>query len=78
MTRHRELPGDFDAASPDLRPRFWARWGLGQQRLRKRLDDPGRADLDAPHELIGEHLQAHLAYDWPDTVQSITAENLVG
>jgi hypothetical protein len=78
MARHKELPGDFDAASHDLRPRIWARWGLEQQRLRKRLDDPGGADLDAPHEPIGEHLQALLAYDWPDSVQSITAENLAG
>jgi hypothetical protein len=78
MTRRRVPPADIDAASPDLRPRIWARWGLEQQRLRKRLDDPGGADLDAPHERIGEHLQALLAYDWPDSVQSITAENLAG
>ncbi len=76
MGRHKELPGDFDAASPDLRPRIRARGFFEQQRLLKLLDDPGGAALDAANEPIGEHLLTFLAYDWPDSVQSITAENL--
>jgi hypothetical protein len=78
MARHRELPDEFEAARPDLRPRLWARAGLEQERLRGRLGDPGGGPGEPPAEPIGEHLLALLAYDWPETVQSIAADNLEG
>jgi hypothetical protein len=78
LARHRELPDEFEAARPDLRPRLWARATLEHQRLLKLLGDPGGGEIDAPSESIGEHLLALLAYDWPESVQSIAAENLEG
>jgi hypothetical protein len=78
MVRHRELPDDFEAASPDLQPRIWPRAALEQQRLRGLLGEPGAGLAEMPGEPVGEHLLAGLAYDWPESVQSITAENLAG
>lgn len=79
MTRHRELPDDFEAASHDLRPRIWPRAAIEQERLRGLVDGKDGARLaDIPSEPIGEHLLACLAYDWPESVQSITTENLEG
>jgi hypothetical protein len=34
--------------------------------------------MSHPTEPVGEHLLAMLVYDWPETVQSISAENLTG
>jgi hypothetical protein len=78
MARHRELPDDFEAASPDLRPRIWPRAALEQERLRGRLAGKGTSLADMPSEPIGEHLLAYLAYDWPESVQSVRSENLDG
>jgi hypothetical protein len=69
-----ELPGDFEAAQPDLRPKLWPRALLEQQRLRGRLGESGPPDL--AFEPIGAHLLAALAYDWPESVQSINEDNL--
>lgn len=76
LAHRRELPDDFESASHDLRPRIWPRAAVEQERLRGRLGDQGPGLADLPHEPIGEHLLACLAYDWPESVQSITAENL--
>jgi hypothetical protein len=78
MARHRELPDDFEAASPDLRPRIWPRAALEKERLRGRLGGKEAGLADLPSEPIGEHLLACLAYDWPESVQSITSDNLDG
>jgi hypothetical protein len=76
MARHRELPDEFEAASHDLRPRIWPRAALEQERLRGLMGDKGARLADMPSESIGEHLLACLAYDWPESVQSITSDNL--
>ncbi len=76
LAHRRELPDDFESASHDLRPRIWPRAAVEQERLRGRIGDQGSSLADLPHEPIGEHLLACLAYDWPESVQSITAENL--
>jgi hypothetical protein len=78
LTEHRELPDEFEAASPDLRPRLWARSVLEHHRLLTLLDDSGGGELDAPSEPVGEHLVATPVYDRPESVQSIIAENLAG
>lgn len=78
MAHRRELPDDFEAASHDLRPRIWPRAAVEQERLRDQLGDQGAGLSDLPHSPIGEHLLACLAYDWPESVQSITAANLAG
>jgi hypothetical protein len=54
------------------------RAAVEQERLRGLLGDNGVGSAELPSEPIGDHLLAILAYDWPDSVQSITAENLAG
>ncbi len=76
MARHRELPDEFEAASHDLRPRIWPRASLEHERLRGLLGDKGTRLAEMPSEPIGEHLLACLAYDWPESVQSVASENL--
>ncbi len=78
MTRHKKLPEDFESASPDLRPRIWARATLEQERLRglRMGRHGGLASL--PGQAIGEHLQCLLAYDWPESVQTVSADDLAG
>ncbi len=77
LTPEKGLPDEFDVARPDLRPRLWSRASFEQMRLRNLLDSE-RGMPDIPLEPIGEHLLASLAYDWPQSVQTINAENLSG
>lgn len=77
MTYARELPDDFDAARPDLRPKIWTRSGIEKQRLRGRLDGMGSGP-DLPAVPLGEHLLACVAYDWPESTQSISGNDLDG
>ena len=76
LTHLKKLPDEFDAASPDLRPRLWPRVALEQERLRGRLDDEDGGLPALPGESVGEHLIACLAYDWPESVRSIGDEDL--
>jgi hypothetical protein len=78
LAPHRVLPGEFDAACPDLRPRIWARSALEQERLRGLLGDASGRPVELLSEPVGEHLLAFLGYDWPESVQSLKAEDLAG
>jgi len=78
LVQHKKLPNEFEAASPDLRPRLWARADLEHHQLLKLLGDPAGGQIHAPSEPVGEHLIASLVYDWPDCVQDTVAENLAG
>jgi hypothetical protein len=70
------LPSDFAEARPNLRPKLWSRLGLDEVRLRQLYTGSDARGLDLPCQPIGEHLLAGLAYDWPDSVQSISADDL--
>ena len=74
LAHARAVPEDYEAARPDLRARLWPLAALEKQRLRGLLGEPGGPDL--PAEPVGEHLVATLAYDWPEAVQSLAADNL--
>ena len=76
LTHLKQLPGDFDAARPDLRPKLWARAAFEQQRLRGLVEGTGGDPAAMPSEPVGEHLLAGLAYDWPESVQSVGAVDL--
>ena len=52
------------------------RLGLEETRLRRLYTESNEGGLDLPSQPIGEHLLACLAYDWPESVQSINADNL--
>lgn len=75
LTYVRELPDDFDSARPDLRPKIWSRAGLEKQRLRGKIDGMGDGP-DLPSIPIGDHLLACVAFDWPDSTQSISDADL--
>ena len=77
LTTARELPEDFEAARPDLRVKLWSRSIFENQRLKARLDGMGEG-FDIPHMPVGEHLVACIAYDWPDSTQSVSSETLRG
>lgn len=76
MTRHKELPEDFESASPDLRPRLWLRATLEQERLRSVVQGKDESLADLPSLPVGEHLLNLLVYDWPESVQSVNQETL--
>ena len=69
-------PSDFSEARPNLRSRLWSRAGLDEVRLRHLYTESDNGGLDLPCQPIGEHLLACLAYDWPESVQSINDDNL--
>jgi hypothetical protein len=75
LTPEKGLPDEFDLARSDLRPRLWSRASFEQMRLRYRHDGE-RSIVDLPLEPIGEHLLNSLAYDWPQSVQTINGERL--
>ena len=76
LSQHREVPGDFDAARADLRPRLYSRLTLEHVRLNKILGEVGPDFDEMPSEPIGAHLVLGLAYDWPESVQSINRTSL--
>jgi hypothetical protein len=75
-TNNPELSQDFAEARPNLRPKLWSRALMEHMRLEGLYSDPPSNPLDLPCQPIGEHLLACLGYDWPESVQSISQENL--
>ena len=71
-----ELPADFAEARSNLRPKLWSRAITEHMRLQRLYTEEPQDGLDLPCQPIGEHLLACLAYDWPESVQSINQENL--
>jgi hypothetical protein len=76
LTPKKGLPEDFDLARADLRPKLMMRATLEHMRLSSLAADPPHGHLDLPSQSIGEHLVATLAYDWPESVQSLSADDL--
>lgn len=70
---HDELPGNYSDAKPNLRPKIWARDMIEFQNLKQRLE--GKAEMDMPFQLIGEHLMLTLVYDTPHAMRSLSREN---
>jgi hypothetical protein len=70
----REPPQDYELAKVDLCPRLWTRSTHEFHRLRRLA---GVSETNAPELAafpVGSHLQACLAYDWPDTVQTVSPD----
>jgi hypothetical protein len=74
LSHLKEMPEEFEAATYDLRPRLWARATYEQLRLRCELS--GHEMPDWPLEPIGEHLYLSLVYDLPESVRSISNDDL--
>jgi hypothetical protein len=60
----RGLPGDFEAARPDLRPKLWMRATFAQQRLRARLGAP------VPRTWPARRSARTCSRPWPSTGRS--------
>ncbi len=74
LSHLKEMPEDFADASHDIRPRIWTRSTFEQLRLRQQIE--GGKPIDWPLEPIGEHLYLSLVYDLPESVRSISNEDL--
>ncbi len=74
LSHLKAMPEEFEAATYDLRPRLWARATYEQLRLRCELN--GQDLPDWPLEPIGEHLYLSLVFDLPESVRSISNEDL--
>ncbi|MCA9222387.1 MAG: hypothetical protein KDA71_18800 [Planctomycetales bacterium] len=68
------LPDEYEDARPDLRPRLWARAMLEQMRLQSLITDRDAPDL--AYEFLGQHLAITLVYDLPESVRSLSREDL--
>ena len=71
-----KLPSGFSQARRNLRPKLWSRAALEDTRLRQLYTVSDNGGLDLPCQPVGDHLLASLAYDWPESVQSINADDL--
>ncbi len=74
LSHMKPMPDVFDEAAYDLRPRLWTRSTFEHLRYQSILND--EAGLDWPLEDVGEHLQLSLVYDLPESVRSISMEDL--
>jgi len=75
LSHLKEMPSDFADASYDIRPRLWTRSTFEQLRLRQQIENG--EPIDWPLEPIGEHLYLSLVYDLPESVRSISNEDLL-
>ena len=74
LSHFKEIPDEFSDASYDLRPRLWTRATFEHIKIQQKL--AGEPTVDWPHESIGEHLFLSLVYDLPESVRSISSEEL--
>lgn len=74
LSHLKEMPDEFSDASHDIRPRLWTRSTFEQLRMRQKLE--GGKQIDWPLEPIGDHLFLSLVYDLPESVRSISKEDL--
>ena len=74
LSHLKEMPTEFDDASYDIRPRLWTRATFEQLKLRQRLETGNT--IDWPLEPVGDHLYLSLVYDLPESVRSISQEDL--
>ena len=76
LSHFKMLPDDFEDASHDVQPKLWTRASFEKMRLRQMLD--GGQSPDIPAQLIGEHLLAGPVYDLPESIRSLSNDELDG
>ncbi|MEM7453830.1 MAG: DUF1444 family protein [Planctomycetota bacterium] len=74
LSHLKEMPDDFEDASHDILPRLWTRGTFERLKLNQ-LKDGGKP-IDWPLESVGEHLYLSLVYDLPESVRSISNQEL--
>jgi hypothetical protein len=71
-----EFPDDFDEARGHLRPKLWCRGALSKLQLQIQIDGGDPEKFDIPEYECGSHLVASLVYDLPETMASVSKEQL--
>jgi hypothetical protein len=66
FTRHKDVPGCFEDAQPDLLPGVRTRAYFALTGLQAEVE--GWGEVSCPHEVIGEHLAVGLVYDLPESI----------
>lgn len=74
LTANKEMPAEYELARPDLRARLWTRSGQELQRLRGLAGGSPLKGAELVAIPVGSHLVASFAYDWPDSVQSVSPD----
>src|SRR5262245_28855423 len=75
-TKREEVAADFEEARSHLRPKLWVRAAIQQMRLQVEIDGGDPDKFDIPEYECGSHLVASLVYDLPQTMQSVSEEQL--
>ena len=76
-TKREEVASDFEGARRHLRPKLWVRAALEQKRRQVKIDGGDPEKFDIPEYECGSHLVASLVYDLPQTLQSVSQEQLL-
>jgi hypothetical protein len=72
-----ELPDEFEHAAHDLLPKIWCRAMIENLRLQAELH--GQAEkFNMPHHEVGSHLVASVVYDLPESMRSLSQDELDG
>lgn len=74
LTVLKQVPQEFEDARHDLRPIVRSRSYLELLRFQPQLTNPDVPLL--PHHPVGEHLVAALVFDLPESMQSVSQDNL--
>ena len=74
LSHFKVLPDDFEDASHDIQPKLWTRASFEKIRLRQMID--GGQNPNMPAQLIGEHLLAGPVYDLPESIRSLSNDEL--
>lgn len=74
FSRAKEPPACYEDVRPDLLPALRSRSYFELTRLRMKLE--GHEMADCPHQILGEHFALGLVYDLPESMRSISQEDL--
>jgi hypothetical protein len=74
LSWRKEIPEEFEDVRPDLRPIIRARSFLELLRIEQEIESPD--GLGIPHQPVGDHLIACLAWDLPESIRTITQHDL--
>ncbi len=76
LSSYQDLPEELEHARHDLRLKLWCRSIIDKLDLQAHV--AGQRGLDMPLVPVGEHLYATVVFDFPNSVRSLTSENLDG
>ncbi|MCE9556350.1 MAG: hypothetical protein K8T91_23625 [Planctomycetes bacterium] len=75
LVAQQDLPEEFEDAKPDLRIKLWCRATIEKLDL-ERMIEANKKGVDLPLQSVGEHLYATVVYDFPNSVRSVSSEEV--